>query len=242
MADTDADVERFRRDFSLRLESFSVRQIAAKSGWGRTTVYELKSGRRQPTEDQLEHLLTAVGAESDEIEDWRHRLSSLQPVVPAEASSFPQAGQAHEPAPELVATFGSFLVSRVWLPVGVVLLAAVLFSAGVLVGRTTAPRPPRSADAVAMIARVANTDGLGVDLYSGPSRKAGSVGAVAEGDDLAIVCQDGGGEPITDRVGGRRLTWPVWDRLLDRTWVPDLYTSTSKTYSPGPGRTALVSC
>lgn len=244
-----SEKEQFLREFSQRLEPLSVRQLAAKSGWGRTTVSDLKSGRRLATADQLEHLLAVVGADPVEIDQWRDRLRNLPrsaaPQTATPASVRPPGNSARPAGKASLASggFGPFLARhRGTLGTMTFLAAALLFGSGVVVGRATAPRPALPTDAVALIARVANTDGLGVDMYAGPSRAGGRVGALSEGADLHIVCQDGAGETITDRVAGKRLVWPVWDRLVDGTWVPDIYTSTNKSYTPGPGRTALVSC
>ena len=116
---------------------------------------------------------------------------------------------------------------------------AVAAVAGFALGRATSTPVGAIAPTPAV---VANTTNLGVMTYTGPSRGERAPGTLPEGTRILVVCQVGDGEPLTDRVGGRVLTWPVWDKLDDGRWVPDIYTNLSKDYRPTRTATALLTC
>lgn len=70
-------------DLARRLSHLSARELARLSGWGRTTVTEIKKGIRTPSRVQLEDLLTAAGARVDEAEQWLSRYDGMNAIRPA---------------------------------------------------------------------------------------------------------------------------------------------------------------
>ena len=243
--------ERFAAELRERLSALSVRELARRSGWGRTTVHDITTGRRLPSADQLQDLLTVADAQPPEIEEWtrrRERLSNratssvAEPLDPLPSSSAEAGPQLDTPMGLTQPTTQRRPAHRRLRALVGIAAAVLLFAAGVLAGRWSAfPATPATLPSTTD-ATVANTAGLGVSTYAGPNRKSGKVAALSEGATIRVVCQDGAGERLTDVVDGEQLTWPVWNRLDDGTWVPDLYTNLSKAYAPGPGRTALMSC
>ncbi|MCB1300383.1 MAG: helix-turn-helix domain-containing protein, partial [Tetrasphaera sp.] len=69
--------EDFAQALAQRLGGQSVRQLAAVSGWGRTTVSDIRAGRHIPSEAQLRDLLMSVGADESEIASWQERRSAI---------------------------------------------------------------------------------------------------------------------------------------------------------------------
>lgn len=224
----------FSADLRSKLSAFSVRASATRSGWSRSHVAEILSGKRLPSTQQLSDLLGVVDTSGEELAHWHERLARLTPSAKRQLSAGdpdqPNGGQA-APAKKWPKRLG-------YLAVGLILLAAG-FASGFAVGRSTVREPVVTAGSAATIA---HTEGLGVTTYRGPDRASGMVSAISEGSSVQIICQVGNGEPISDKVDGQVLTWPVWDRLGDGTWVPDIYTSTPKDYRPGPQRTVLRTC
>lgn len=86
-----------------------------------------------------------------------------------------------------------------------------------------------SADADTSGYHVANTQGRGVSVRSGPSQRAGVIGGLAEGAAITIACQTTG-----EDVNGSR----VWDRLDRGGYLSDYYTNTPAvgSFSPGVAR------
>lgn len=83
------------------------------------------------------------------------------------------------------------------------------------------------------LAVVSYTEGRGLKTFLGPANTypEGDV-SYAEGDTIAVVCQERDGQPIHDpRSDPNRYKkpWPVWDKLSNGLWVPDLYTDLPKT-------------
>lgn len=240
---------RFSTDLTVRLENVTIRKLADASGWGKTTVHDIKSGRRLPSPDQLVHLLTAAGCDKSEVDQWLVRRQSLPHVLqPSVTESV--AGDVEVDDKDRAHRRGK----RLRRLAGAAVLLLIVFAAGVGVGRLTAPqlRPTateserdsrRSSGPVVASVKIANTSKLGVNIYAGPSRATGKVGAVPEGTEVKVVCQDGTGEPLTDTIDGEKLTWPVWDRLDDGTWVPDMYTALPKVFDHDQKpETVMVAC
>jgi hypothetical protein len=104
-------------------------------------------------------------------------------------------------------------------------------------GTTTTPPPSGPAGVVRptlrtgpyLEVRIVNS-GTGVATYRGPSTVSRYDDGFLDGDVVRVVCQDRDGEPHTDPdpVPGRPGRWPVWDRLLDGRWLPDLWTDLPK--------------
>jgi transcriptional regulator with XRE-family HTH domain len=244
------DRDRFAGELEGRLSGLSGRQLAERSGWGRSTIGDIKSGKRLPSEEQLRDLLQAVGAEEVELGEWGERLKLLAPVPPRVRLEKVDASTT-QPHPPAEGWNRRLLVGALVLS-----LVAVGFAAGYAVGVTRPNDDPNSDGSDSLTpsgnsavtgdgttpAVIANTEGLGVTTYREPRRDRGKRGALAEGAPIKIVCQVGDGEIITDKVNGERLAWPVWDKLDDGSWVPDIYTSLSKLYTPSAGRTSLMTC
>lgn len=76
---------------------------------------------------------------------------------------------------------------------------------------------------------VANTQGFGVTVRSGPSQQTLATGHLTEGAAISIACQTTG----TDVNGSR-----IWDRLNTGGYVSDYYTTTPGVgnFSPGVAR------
>jgi len=81
--------EQFSHALATRLQTISARRLAEKSGWGRTTVTEIKTGRQLPSAEQLEDLLTAAGADSEEIHTFQAALKRIHDVAAAPSSVAP---------------------------------------------------------------------------------------------------------------------------------------------------------
>ena len=56
----------------------------------------------------------------------------------------------------------------------------------------------------------------------------------AEGELVDIVCQVRNGQPLSEPAPdlGQPNNWPVWNKLKDGFFIPDLYTDLPK--DPGP--------
>lgn len=238
----------FAAQLVARTSAKSTRMLADRSGWSRSTISELRGGRRLPTAQQLADLLGAVGADSDEIARWeqaRQRCQSVptaaDPTDAEEGGTLPTGPQAEEPYLPPAASAPEEGPARrphrllVWT--AAVAVAAV---AGFALGRATAPTTPGAIAPTPAV--VANTTNLGVMTYTGPNRSERAPGTLPEGTRILVVCQVGDGEPLTDRVNGQVLTWPVWDKLDDGRWVPDIYTNLGKNYQPTRTATALLTC
>ena len=89
--------EDFAQALAQRLGGQSVRQLAAVSGWGRTTVSDIRAGRHIPSEAQLRDLLMSVGADESEIASWQERRSAI--ITPPAAPAAPPTLPVTPPAP-----------------------------------------------------------------------------------------------------------------------------------------------
>lgn len=81
------------------------------------------------------------------------------------------------------------------------------------------------------IAQVANSYGVPVELFNGPSTNDTRVGSAASGQTIDLVCQTTGSMV----VGTISDESDIWDKLTNGEWIPDLYTNTPNidSYSPG---------
>lgn len=85
-------------------------------------------------------------------------------------------------------------------------------------------------------ATVINTGGIGVWKWDEPTNTSGKRYGPAEGEVVRVVCQRRDGQLITetDPAPGQPAQWPVWDRLEEGKWIPDLYTNLPKVPGPVP--------
>jgi surface antigen len=76
---------------------------------------------------------------------------------------------------------------------------------------------------------IANTQGLGVTVRSGPSQQTSATGHLPEGATITIACQTTGND-----VNGSR----IWDKLNTGGYLSDYYTNTPTigNFSPGVAR------
>ncbi|MFK3979935.1 hypothetical protein ACI2K4_06070 [Micromonospora sp. NPDC050397] len=74
----------------------------------------------------------------------------------------------------------------------------------------------------------------GSSVYGDPyeTGRGSKVGAYEEGRAIQVACQERAGRPITDP--NRDLTSPVWNRLVEGVWIPDLYTDLPTSEGPTP--------
>lgn len=94
-----APPEEFAADLAARLGEHSVRQLASISGWGRTTVADIRAGRQLPTPDQLRDLLMSVGADTDEVAAWQARREAIAPAPLQTPAPPPTPAPLHTPEP-----------------------------------------------------------------------------------------------------------------------------------------------
>lgn len=80
-------------------------------------------------------------------------------------------------------------------------------------------------------AKVVNSGRSGVLLYGGPSTERRYRGdGRLDGDVIRVVCQERAGQPVSDvdPAPGQPKTWPVWNKLDNGRWIPDLWTDLPK--------------
>lgn len=129
--------------------------------------------------------------------------------------------------------------TKVALITGGATVAAALIAAIVTVivaWGTPTPGPVTPAPPT-VFARIQNTGGVGVFAYSGPSTRTARTRGPQEGDLVAVICQERGGEPQTDTNDpqvDQPAGWPVWDKMSDGRWIPDLWTDLPKTLGATP--------
>lgn len=83
---------------------------------------------------------------------------------------------------------------------------------------------------------IVHTDGKGAWLYREPSTKSAPLFHLLDGDSVDVVCQQRQGELVyaPNPVHGQPARWPVWNRLSNGLWVPDLWTSLPKVPGEAP--------
>lgn len=131
--------EEFAADLAARLGGQSVRQLASISGWGRTTVADIRAGRQLPTPDQLRDLLMSVGADQAEVDIWQSRRSLLAPP--------PEPVRPQIPEEEL-AGVEDVRTPRSWRWLAGTVAALVLLATGFAGGFMTRDRTLRHAVAI----------------------------------------------------------------------------------------------
>lgn len=72
----------FVADLTARFSGASARELARLSGWGRTTVTDIIKGRKTPSPEQLEDLLTAARVDAVERKQWMERLAAERATAP----------------------------------------------------------------------------------------------------------------------------------------------------------------
>jgi len=94
-----------------------------------------------------------------------------------------------------------------------------------------------------VMARIVNTGGVGVFYYSEPNIKSPRSRGPIEGDVVAVICQERNGEPLTDKnaTPDQPSNWPVWNKVPDGRWFPDLWSDLPKSPGSTPPR-GLPTC
>jgi transcriptional regulator with XRE-family HTH domain len=248
----------FARDLRTRLRlddsahpKTSVREIARRAHWSRTMVSDFTSGKRLPRQDQLQDLLAAVDPPPGRAEpDWFARRASVESQISASSSESPAAvedepGMSRAPRTNRVIRSGAMLAIGLALGVfGTLSWQAIAdhhspSESGPDGGSTGAS----GVAAGAVAAKVAYTDGLGVNTYREPTNESDKRGALPEGTSVMVSCLDLHGQAINDYVGTTYMTRTVWARLANGSWVPDFYLTTDKSWPvDGPPRPPLVEC
>lgn len=96
---------------------------------------------------------------------------------------------------------------------------------------TAAPAPPGlAAPPKAVFAKVINTGGIGVFKYEQPTNQSGKQFGPGEGELVEVLCQVRDGQSLTDPAPapGQPNDWPVWNKMKDGFFIPDLYTDLPK--------------
>lgn len=102
---------------------------------------------------------------------------------------------------------------------------------------TAAPtQPGLAAPLPAVRARVINTGGSGVSKFEQPTNQSGKLYGPAEGELVEVLCQVRDGQPLSDPAPapGQPNDWPVWNKMKDGFFIPDLYTDLPKDRGPTP--------
>ncbi|MEO3743471.1 hypothetical protein [Plantactinospora sp. B5E13] len=92
------------------------------------------------------------------------------------------------------------------------------------------------AHAAVVTATVVNTGGDGVYTYAGPNTRSRYRDGYLDNDLVRVVCQERNGQLVADvdPAPGQPARWPVWNRLEDGRWIPDLWTNLPKEPGPDP--------
>lgn len=171
------------------------------------------------------------------------------PVPPSDDP--PPPGPEPQPSPSPPAAKATIVAA--WIGAGAVVVAAII-GAVVAIGTSDDPSSPPSTSpptesvsrapsalvpppaAKIIQARVINTGGIGVYKYEQPTNQSGKQYGPGEGELIDIVCQVRDGQPVTDPAPapGQPDGWPVWNKLSDGFFVPDLYTDLAKEPGPTP--------
>lgn len=81
-----------------------------------------------------------------------------------------------------------------------------------------------------------NTGGPGVFKFEQPTNRSGKRYGPGEGELVEVQCQVRDGQPLSDPAPapGQPNDWPVWNKLNDGFFIPDLYTDLPKDPGPTP--------
>lgn len=107
----------------------------------------------------------------------------------------------------------------------------------------TVPFPAPEPSVRGVQTTVINTGGVGVWKWDQPTNTSGRHYGPGEGEVVEVLCQRRDGQMIseTDVSPGQPAQWPVWNRLKDGKWIPDLYTDLPKEPGPVPPE-GLTTC
>ena len=259
MAESDVFVGQLKRAAGGQ----SVRALAARSGWSRSTVHEWLTGVRVPNEHQLDDLLDAL----ETPPATRRRVQSLRaarvdgqrrgagadrtapdsPVdhppdtVDPSGPGSPEGTTTAIPVDPLTTTRRQRRRRRWLIGVSAVVGGVLIGGGGFVVGRRTAPDVAAAGTPRFAAARVANTGGTGAYTYRGPSTRTQTVESLWEGQAVTVVCEVRSGAMVVDKkLGARRAVWAL---LRSGSWVPDLYLDTPKIWpSPDKPPAPITTC
>lgn len=250
MAEADVFAGQLRRV----ADGQSVRSLAARSGWSRSTVHEWLTGVRIPNQHQLDDLLDALHAPPTtrgRVQNLRAESVNGQRRGAAEDRTSPDSAAERPPDTAAASTAVLTGADRTATPDGVdsstagptrgrrglligasALLGSVLIACGAfVVGRWTAPDAAVTGAPLFATARVANTHGTGAYTYRGPSTRTHPVESLWEGQGVVVVCEVRNGAMVVDKkLGVHRAVWAL---LESGAWIPDLYLDTPKIW-PSP--------
>jgi hypothetical protein len=210
-------------------------------------------GTHLPSDDEIAALLTHREVGLD------RRLDLLQLLARArEARQDRRTARVSERRADLQAFIRNHKVA-----VAVIAFVAVLAGGAIVIrgmdGKTSStqpeqPIPHKTSSTVAVgvagspinhgwPAKVANTwspdskewEGFkGVNVYRDPyeTGRDSKVDAYQEGRALSVVCQERHGREIKNSA--LNLTSPVWNKLAENAWIPDLYTDLPKVVGDSP--------
>ncbi|MGC9670594.1 helix-turn-helix domain-containing protein [Planosporangium sp. 12N6] len=216
----------FCADLKDRISSggFSQRQLAKKAGYARSTLNDTITGRAFPRWELVEDVLQAVGTTGDEMRLWKVRWDKvskgLVPIEPDRGEHPPIAARSRVRAVLAGGIGGAFI--------------------GALVTYALVPaRAPREVPVGGATVRIVNTDEngtpIGLHSYTGPTNESSKRQFYGEGDHVVAVCQRREGQLVRDAPYKDRPTaWPVWDRLDNGEWIPDMYTDLPKVPGSRP--------
>lgn len=228
-------------------DGYSVRELARRSGWARSTVHDWLKGTRVPGHPQLDDLLDAVQA-TDDVRRHVHGLRESADRTSGEVSGAGEPVSGDRPdAPEHpvvgngpgastgASTTPAEPVRRTGprLLIGVALGLLMAFVAGLGVGRLLFGTPADATGNELPRAQIANTLGKGVVTHSEPSPEGADMASYFDGDEVGVVCLNPSGAEMTDDT--MRMTRTVWALLDDGSWVPDMYLNTPKDWQPPQG-------
>lgn len=185
-------------------------------------------------------------ATSSESSNATGPASSGQPTKPTsaqEASGPPETDRTIPRRRDLTPARATLLAG--YVAAGAAVLAAVIGAIATYASNdepsassvTAAPKPPGlAAPSSGWRVRVINTDGPGVFKFEQPTNRSGKRYGPGEGELVDVQCQVRDGQPLSDPTPapGQPSNWPVWNKLSDGLFIPDLYTDLPKDPGPTP--------
>jgi hypothetical protein len=177
------------------------------------------------------------------------RVRRAEPAPPPKPEQIQDGPPAHVPP---VAEAASTQMSVAWLTFVGAVVASVITALGVIAAAVITPTvkgtDPKVGNAQSnqstVRTRIVNTGGVGVFYRSAPTTRSDRSRGPLEGDEVAVVCQERNGQPMTNTdhpTPGQPRGWPVWDRVPDGRWFTDLWSDLPKSPGPTPPR-GLPTC